>query len=914
MDRGARLAQPGAAPLSEPANAGRWARVQAVFQAALERSPETRANYLRQACADDPALHAEVASLLDAHADTGPLPRLLPERSSNPAFDRLGPYRILAPLGEGGMSTVYLAEREGADFTQLVALKLSRAGVADAHFAERLRSERRILAGLEHPGIARLVDGGATPAGQPFCAMEFVDGPNLLDYADRQRLTVAQRLRLFLEVCDAVHYAHQQLVVHRDLKPTNILVTVEGRAKLLDFGIAKLLDPAPAAERSTSAAHTAAWFTPAYASPEQVRGEPVTTLTDVYALGLLLFELLTGARPYDVDARSPAEIERIVCERIPDPPSALAGRASAAVAQARHSTPERLRRQLTGDLDTIAGKALAKEPARRYASVEQLAEDVRRYLDGHPVLARPDRFGYRAGKFVRRHRTAVTAATLGLLSLLGGIAATAWQAAVARRERDRAAHALAEAQQALDQSKDVTGFLVGLFESSDPSTAAGNSPAARELLRHGVVEAEGLAGQPAVQARMLDVLGQVYANLGEYHESRILLERALTLRRTVLGETHPDVAQSLNHLGILYRRLGDYPAAESLHLSALAIERGALGDSDLAVSRTLANLGFLMPYMGRLAESEGYYRRALAIARGVKGPEDLEVTQAMGQLGAALRRRGRLAEAESLLRDALTVSRRTLAPDDPALAVALLQLADLLGSNLGQRTEAESLYRQALTIQRRTFGHRHPQLSHALEGLADLLAARDSFVEAERLEREVLSIRQETLGPEHPGVAETLGSLAVLMQRQGRYEEALALRRRELALWRRAFGAEHQAVAQSMAEIAVVLTQLNRLDEAERLFQAAAAMRLRVSGPDHPLLAYTLRRHAELLIKRGDFAGAEALLQRAAAILRRQLPAEHPDVRSVYEVMSDLYDAWGRPDEARRYRQAASLAAPRQSP
>lgn len=487
---------------------GRWARLQELFQVALERGPETRSTWLRQLEETDPGLHADVVSLLAAHEDPGPIARLSPEHPSTPTLDRIGPYRVLAPLGEGGMATVYLAEREGPDFTQLVALKVSRTGMADSRLADRLRGERRILAGLEHPGIARLVDGGATSAGQPFCAMEFVDGPNLLDFADRQRLPVAQRLRLFLEVCAAVHYAHQQLVVHRDLKPSNILVGPEGRAKLLDFGIAKLLDAAGEVDPAIRATHTAAWFTPAYASPEQIRGEPVTTLTDVYALGIVLYQLLTGARPYDVDGRSPAEVERIVCERLPDLPSVAAARSPAAIAQARRTSPERLRRLLVGDLDTIVLKALAKEPARRYASVEQLAEDLRRYLDGHPILARPDRLRYRAGKFVRRHRTAVAAASLAALSLIGGIAATAWQAARARRERDRAARALTETKQALSQSEDVTDFLVGLFRSSDPSVTAGNAAAARELLRRGVSQANGLAGQPAVQARVLGRAGR----------------------------------------------------------------------------------------------------------------------------------------------------------------------------------------------------------------------------------------------------------------------------------------------------------------------------------------------------------------------------------------------------------------------
>ena len=530
-------------------SAGAWQRVLSLFHQALDRSPSERSALLESVRRDDPALADEVQSLLAAHDDAGPIARLeSPPPVARPA--RIGPYRLVEMLGVGGMGVVYRAEREAADFTQRVALKLIRAGFVDPLLEERLKRERRILARLEHPGIARFIDGGTTDTGQSFFAMEFVEGLTLFDYCAANQLSIEERIRLFQDVCHALQYAHQQLVIHGDLKPGNIMVTPDGRPKLLDFGIAELMDATGEAGNPT---RSVPWFTPEYASPEQIRNQRLTTQTDVYALGVVLYELLAGKRPYEVSGLRPAELELVICEREPRPPSQV-------------SDSPAVRRELSGDLDTIVLHAMAKEPARRYASAEHLAADLERYVEGRPVKARPDSRGYRFGKFVRRHRTLVTVLALLFFSLVGGMAAVAWQAAVARRQRD-------VAETARRESDAVTGFLMELFEAADPRQSGLDTLTVTTLLRHGLDRVNTLDHQPVLQARLLDALARVHTGMGRREEARELFERSLGLQQGHLRPRDPALAQSYIGLALNYRQQNELAPAESLITLALALER-----------------------------------------------------------------------------------------------------------------------------------------------------------------------------------------------------------------------------------------------------------------------------------------------------------------------------------------------------
>jgi serine/threonine-protein kinase len=492
-------------------DAERWAEVDRLFAAALERPAAERDRFLEIACPAE--LRPAVSRLLAADAASGgflerPVARLLGETASEaPAPGRrLGPYRLLREIGTGGMGTVYLAVRDDAQYERQVAVKVLRAGLADPAARHRFLAERQILARLEHPAIARLYDGGTTADGRPYLVMEWIDGLPLTGYCDQNRLSIEARLSLFLQVAAAVQHAHQNLLVHRDLKPGNILVTAEGEPRLIDFGIAKQLAPEGGDGNLTRTGLRL--LTPSYASPEQVRGEAITTASDVYSLGVLLYELLAGRSPYRVEPGLLHEVERAICEEEPERPSQAllrspaAGPTAEAIAAARGMRPAALRRRLAGDLDNVVLMALRKEPGRRYGSAAQLAADLERHLGDLPVLARPDTLAYRGRKFVQRHRAAVAAAGLSLLVLAGFVVSLAAQGRRLARERDKARYALS--------------FLVDVFEDADPHKTAGAALTAREILARGAARAAGeLSRPPEVQAAALDAIGQLGLGLGQ---------------------------------------------------------------------------------------------------------------------------------------------------------------------------------------------------------------------------------------------------------------------------------------------------------------------------------------------------------------------------------------------------------------
>ena len=578
-------------------------RAETLFGAAMELEPEQRDEFLADACRDDPALRSEVLGLL-AHlvaANTDELfPRLFDQAASPSLIGRqIGSYRILREIGEGGMGTVYLVERE--DVGQRAALKVVRDGrLATSSQLQRFLRERRVLARLEHSGIARLFDAGVTEDRLPYLVMEYVEGVPITQYCDTERLTIDERLHLFQQVCLAVQHAHRNLVVHRDLKPSNILITQStagAEVKLLDFGIAKLLDGSESGEAGLTQ-RGVPLLTPDYASPEQVRDAPVTTASDVYSLGVILFELLCGHRPYCTRGRSPAEVERVVCNTAPERPSvmvqkrlelrdadgALAEFAPAAPSLLRRTTPDRLRRRLAGDLDTIVLEALRKDPARRYASIEPLLEDIRRHLDGRPVHARPDTPGYRMRKFVGRHRMSVAAAATFAVLLLAFASVTAVQSARIAAQADRIARERDNAQQ-------VAAFLANLFRTLDPYAGGGQPVTIREVLDSGVARIDrDLATQPLVRAEMMDVMAQAYDGLGYHADARALIESSLYIRLRMSGEADPAIAGLLSQLAHVLVEEGDYRGAERLLRRNLITRRALYGDDHPYVARILNSL------------------------------------------------------------------------------------------------------------------------------------------------------------------------------------------------------------------------------------------------------------------------------------------------------------------------------------
>jgi serine/threonine-protein kinase len=886
-----------------------------VFAAVLERPPEERAAHLGEACAGQPALLAELTSLLAAHIGaggfleridtTGAAALFEPPGEDTAAEGRLvGPYRILGELGRGGMGTVYLAARADGAFEQDVALKLVKRGMDSEAILERFRRERQIVARLEHPHIARLLDGGASEDGQPYFAMECVRGTPLTEYCDARRLAVGERLRLFEQACGAVQYAHGRLVVHRDLKPSNILVTEDGELKLLDFGIAKLLTEEGTGVATALTREGAPPLTPEYAAPEQFRDEPVTTAADVYALGVVLYELLAGRRPHERAGKAPS----IADAPEPDRPSAAVVRRvevsrgdNAAervepetVAAARSTTPERLRRMLAGDLDTIVLQALRFEPVRRYSSAGAMAEDLRRYRVGLPVTARPDTMRYRMAKFVRRHGLAVAAAVLVTVALVAGLATSLWQAGVAARERDAARREAVRAQA-------VQEFLVRLFKGADPTEAKGRDITARELLERGMerIQAE-LAGEPGIQAELLHAVADIYQSLGRNDRARPLQDRSLELLRQVHGPEHVLVARGIHGLAGIVHGTGEYDAAEKLYREALAMRQRLLPPDQLEIAESLDGLGTLLTTRAKLAEAETLHRRALAIRQRRLGLDHPDTAITVSNLANLLWAKGDYQGAEEQHREALRVRRKALGNLDPRVAVSLSSLGAAVLAR-GDPEGAEALHREALDIRRRLFGEEHPSVALSVHHLAAALHSEGKLREAEVFYRQALDLDRNLLGRDHPSVAVGLTNLANVLADEGRFGEAKPLFEQALALHRRASGARHPRVARSLGVEASALIAEGRPREALRLLPEALAINRASYGDGHPTVAGVVRLMAKARADLGELPEAEKLFREALEVQRRTLPEAHYATADSLLGLGEVLLAANRPAEAEPY-------------
>ena len=857
----------------------RWQRINELFEQEAGLDPAGRTARLEAASGGDPELRGEVERLLAADLQAGSFlenlvrwtPEERPAGGDLPADRRIGPYRIEREIGHGGMGTVYLAERADGVFEKEVAVKVVRRGFDTADALRRFELEQRILARLEHPGIARLYDAGTTEEGLPYVVMEHVEGLPIHRWCEEHRLAVAERLKLFLEVCAAVHYAHQNLIAHRDIKPSNILVDAAGRPRLLDFGIAKLLSPE--GEEAVDLTRAVRPMTPGYASPEQIRGEPVTTASDVYSLGVLLYELLAGRQPFVLAGLSPREIERIVGEETPQPPSRAA--VSPELPAGRPEGAERLRRLLAGDLDRIILKAMHKEPGRRYATVDQLADDIRRHLAGLPVLARGDSFWYRTGKLVRRHKLA---AALVLVVVAAGLG-TAVLAVERARALDRATAALVRADREAAKAREATDLLVELFKISDPRVTAGETVTAREVLRQGTrrVEAE-VAQQPEIAGELLGTIGRVYLNLELPHEAVPILQRALAASRRAYGPRHPDVATALDDLARALRDEGKYAAAEPLARHALALRRDLLGDSHPDVATSLGNLGTLLSRSGQLPAAEAALTEALALRRLL--PPDARLGDSLTDLAFLYQEQAEYRRAAVLFREALAVYRRQLGPEHPTAATAVNNLAMALYRQ--GDAAAEPLLREALRLHRRGLGEDHPAVAATLENLAGMLAERGDFAAAEPLAREALALHRKELGDRHPKVGGGINTLAVLLHSRGDLAGAEELFREALALRREILPPEHPETAASLVGLGAVLADRGEVRQAEPLLREALAMRRHVLPPGHWRIAAAESELGGCLARQRRWQEARPLLVGSYSRLREALGAEHRQTRRAF--------------------------------
>jgi serine/threonine protein kinase/Tfp pilus assembly protein PilF len=839
-------------------NAERWQRVKALFFQALD-SPETeRAALLQQACGEDGDLREHVAALLAAHEtppgrlEGGGARALLAvferEQESVPAGSRIGPYRVLAEIGRGGMGAVYRAVRDDGAFDQEVALKLVKRGMDTDEVVRRFVHERQILAALAHPHIARLLDGGTTEDGRPYFVMEHIAGRPITLYAEQEGLGVGGRLALFLAVAGAVQFAHQNLVVHRDLKPANILVGADGAPKLLDFGIAKLLDPD---RPDPDDPHRAAWtavagapLTPDYASPEQLTGRPVTTATDVYGLGVLLYELLVGASPKVVER----ELGAGWGERLPSQAAAALARARGQAEPGR--LDRRLGRRLAGDLDTILGKALAAEPGARYGTAAELADDVRRHLARLPVRARRPTLAYRLGRTVLRHRLA-SAAALGLVAFTIAITLQSFEL---NRQRLRA--------------EATTRFLVGLFKASDPTENRGAEIPVREVLDSGarilleepgaqpswlLRELGGLAADPETRADLLLTIGEVQTNLGLRAEAERSLQKAQGLTR---------------------------------------------GLSDRArQARALALLGDLYRDDSKLDESRALYEQALGLLRRHGRGRSPEAAAVLNGLGLVSTATGDPERARAELEEALALWREAGKPGRTGAGLTLNNLG-LLALEQGDREEAGQRFAEALAVLRPTLGEDHPDSLRVLSNLAALHFRQDDYARARQGFREVLRIKQRVLGPAHPDLARTWSNLATVDLQLGRLADAEAALRRSLALLGGHGQARTEVYADVLGNLAAVVRDRGDLATATRLSEECLGLYRRLLGPDHPKEATVLNGLAHIELAAGRPERAEAAVRRALAIRRKAYGDEHRIMVPSLELLAKTLAAQHRGAEA----------------
>jgi serine/threonine protein kinase/tetratricopeptide (TPR) repeat protein len=944
-----------------------WRKVEELFDRATRLPRAERTAFVAREAEGHTAIAREVESLLahddtegDPGADPGPPPTVvgqalgaaaaaLVEEIDTPTSQRLGPYRLIEPLGDGGMGTVWLAERDDL-YRQRVAIKLSRGGAFSRADLERFGRERQILAQLEHPNIARLIDGGTTPDGVPYLVMELVEGRPLDEFARDRALDLTQRLLLFLAICEAVQHAHRRLIVHRDLKPSNILVTGDGTPKLLDFGIAKLL----ADEGETSAPRTALnqrFFTADYASPEQVAGDVITTASDVYSLGIVLEELLTGKRPKRSSTKSlkretASNFERRRGGEVTGAGSGADVAIAIADTEPVHTVERRkpTARIVVGrDLETILARAHAHEVERRYGSVEAFADDLRRYLSGLPVKARPDTLGYRLTKFAGRHRVGVGLSFVALAALTAFVVTLTRQNARVIRERDRAVEAEREAQ-------NVSEFLTQMFREADPRRSNGREITARELLVQGSGD---IAAQedvpPRVRIALLRTMAIAFRGLGDPKRAAELYRQAVDLHGPLTADNEVSAARALEGLGDCLREAGDYAGAEPLIRQALEIRRRRLAADDLDLAESLNDLGLLFTQVDRDADAISLLDEAIAIRRQHTADAPAVLAVSLSNRGQLAMEEGKFDDAVRWHQEALDIRRRLFGEDNAYTINSVFALARTLERS-GDVVGALEFMQRALTVRERIFGPNHPDTTQTRNSLASLLHDAGRLDEAERLYRQNLAARITSLGENHAETAVSLNNLASLEEDRGRFAEAAALLERSLGIRIQAFGESSSSVARvrhnlgrvrasrgdvagglaliaqatawrrehlkaPSSEVGGALVQWGRIERRSgrladglRKLEEGLAMQRAALGDRHPSAAES---RAETAAARGD-RGCETEARAGLEVLVAAGPQVAPAAARARLHLGDCLAALGRREEAQAaWRESLAVLEPR---
>ena len=878
----------------------RWLQVEELLDELLDLVPDERVDRLNRAAEADPELARQAEKLLQQMQADGEdlfnaavfqsLPEIVAGAAEESVRDRsgtvLGPYRLVRVLGRGGMGVVYLAERADEEYEKQVAIKLMPRGLESDEAERRFRLERQVLARLEHPHIARLLDGGVTDEGYPYLVMELVEGEPIDVWCDQRGLDLEQRLHLFLDVSGAVQFAHQNLVIHRDLKPGNILVTADGVPKLLDFGVAKL------AEEDAEAPDLTLYQprTTAYASPEQLANRPVSTTSDVFSLGVVLYRLLTGVLPREAATGDPTTDGDSTTNR--QRPAPLASRAVSTASE----NPVPWARQLTGDLDNILAKALAEASEERYASAQELADDLRHHLDGQPVIAREATAGYRLQKFISRHRVGFFASLAAVVVLVAALITALWQADRARAEADRA--------------RRVAALMTGLFTDADPWAPTSGQVTVPDLLDRGVERVRSeLAGEADLQSELLDVLGKAYDGHGDQEKGIPLLEEVYRERREHLGEDHPRTFESMRTLGYALLNDGRWEEAAPLIEQAAAFAEQQVDPQDPELIDYLFALGLLRKAEADYGAQEVIFRRIVDLLRGQSAEPTSTLALALGELSVALDFQGRDPESLEVQRKALAMSEGTMGEAHPYSATLRNNLALRL-SEAGDKDQAEIYLRKTLELYKARPGIHERELIAPLSNLGSMLMGAGDFAGARPYVERAAEIARRTNPRENYTRIGAEINLASIQREAGRLQEAESMFRAALKRFEQQLGPQHQGTARVQALLGGTLAWMGRREEAEDLLRTGLAIQ---RDPDTDPMSpdQTLLSLGRVLVDTGTLDEAEILLQEALELRQGVYPAT---AWQVAEVQLELAALAGTRGQSRRRTRRDFLPRSRGSP
>jgi len=881
------VASPGDAAI----DTARWNQIQAAFHGAAELTADRRADFLRECCGDDRELLASVSAMLEEDERAGSLldrdvaylaEQVLGRTNSSLPPDRFGPYRLREVLGEGGMGVVYLAGRD--DLGSVAAIKILRDAWLSPERRERFASEQRTLAQLNHPSIARLYDADTLGDGTPWFAMEYVEGSSLTSYCDEHALSIPERLRLFRSVCDAVQHAHQHLVVHRDLKPSNIMVTPEGAIKLLDFGIAKQLEHLGRTADQTRTGLRL--MTPAYAAPEQITGSRVGVHTDVYALGVVLYELLTGRLPFELAGLTPGQVETAIVVQEPERPSTKARQSDTAPAASKTSW---------ADLDVLCLTAMHKDPARRYKTVEALVRDIEHFLAGEPLEARPDAMGYRVGKFVRRNRVPVAAAGFTLAVVVGLIAFYTARVTRARNE------AITEASRA----QRIQRFTMNLFEGGDKEVGPADSMRVVTLLDRGLLEARTLGAEPAIQAELYETLGRIYQKLGALTRADTLLNAALDQRKKLFKAGSAEVTGSLNALGMLRADQARFEEAEQLVREALDGSRSSLPANHPVLAQATFGLGRVLQERGRYDSAIAVSAEAVRLYSASGAKPTPELAASLSQLADDHFYAGHYDASDSVNLLVLPMYRELYGQRHPLVAGIVINLGAAQYQR-GKYAEAERLDREGLAIIEGFYGGEHHETAYALTMLARALIFQDKFTEGVPALQRALAIRERVFGPWHPAVASTVNELGNTAFKQGKLDEAERHFSRMVEIYRKVYGEKHYLFGIATSNLAGVYSERKDYPRAERMFRQAIALYTEAQGPEHLNTGIARIKLGRTLLREGRFAEAAQESLAGYDIVSKQSVPGVSWLKNARKDLAAAYDSLKQPDKAARFRDTTS--------